>query len=99
MNPDNERISDLPGKQVQITFDTDLGVKFNKNNAAAINSAQGGLVGLRFLVDGTVSLSLIFDTVPGPAFPVFAGDVYVGRIKQVHAVGTTLTPVQMIGLA
>jgi len=100
MNPDNERIEDLPGRQVSIVFDQDILIKRN-NNAAnrGSQSLSGGLVGLRILVDGEISVSYLFDAAPGPAFPVSAGDVVVARIRQVHAAGTTLAVTDMIGLA
>ena len=103
MNPDNERITDLPGRQVAITFDVDIdprtkqGGETSKTQHGA--SRVGGLVGLRILVDGVVSLTYIYDNAPGPAFPVSAGDVVVARIRQVNAAETTLTVGQMIGLA
>ena len=95
---DNERIRDLPRKQLAITFDTDL-------NLAPINVGdlprpdEQGLVGLRILTDGNISLMYIDDTVAGPVFAVVAGDVIVARIKQVASVGTTVTEANMIGLA
>ena len=97
MDPNNERIVDLPGEQIAVTLDTDLNLA-PTNPGDLPRNPEGGLVGLRIINDGTINLTLIFDTAAGPVFPVTAGDVIVARIKQVNS-GGSLTAADVIGLA